>query len=236
MGLKSSPYQAVQAVLVAKEYIMGDRRDPGNAFRWDVVRMNLPGSPDYDPSKPWVSKIRLSDGRIAADLFLYVDDGRVVAGTREENKRATRQAASVLNYLGIQEAARKRRWPSRRPGAWAGSVVETTEEEVVVLVSEEKWSKAKMHIGKMVQEVVEGKGYVNFKDMEKRRGFLVYVTRTYPSMVPYLKGIHLTLDSWRPQRDADGWKDPSIRVKASEWEQYDAKSPPKMVKAVQEPR
>ena len=111
-------------------------------------------------------------------------------------------------------------------------MVETTEEEVVVLVLEEKWAKAKMHIGKMVQEVVEGKGYVNFKDMEKRRGFLVYVTRTYPSMVPYLKGIHLTLDSWRPQRDADGWKDPSIRVKASEWEQYDAKSPPKMVKAV----
>jgi hypothetical protein len=29
---------------------------------------------------------------------------------------------------------------------------------------------------------------------------------TYPSMVPYLKGIHQTLDSWRPHRDKDGWK------------------------------
>ena len=25
-------------------------------------------------------------------------------------------------------------------------------------------------------------------------------------MVPYLKSIHQTLDSWRPGRDADGWK------------------------------
>jgi hypothetical protein len=28
----------------------------------------------------------------------------------------------------------------------------------------------------------------------------------YPSMVPYLKGIHSTLDSWRPNRDEEGWK------------------------------
>ena len=25
-------------------------------------------------------------------------------------------------------------------------------------------------------------------------------------MVPYLKGLHLTLDSWRPNRDEDGWR------------------------------
>jgi hypothetical protein len=47
---------------------------------------------------------------------------------------------------------------------------------------------------------------LGFKDLEKKRGFLIYVTRTYPSMVPYLKGIHQTLDSWRPHRDKEGWK------------------------------
>lgn len=26
-------------------------------------------------------------------------------------------------------------------------------------------------------------------------------------MVPYLKGIHLTVDVWRPRRDSEGWKD-----------------------------
>jgi hypothetical protein len=44
------------------------------------------------------------------------------------------------------------------------------------------------------------------KVLEQYRSFLVYVTRTYPSMVPYLKGLHLTLDSWRMGRDAKGWK------------------------------
>jgi hypothetical protein len=32
------------------------------------------------------------------------------------------------------------------------------------------------------------------------------VAQTYPSLVPYLKGIHLTLDSWRSGRNKDGWK------------------------------
>jgi hypothetical protein len=35
--------------------------------------------------------------------------------------------------------------------------------------------------------------------------FLVYVARTYTTLVPYLKGIHLTLDSWRVYRGDDGW-------------------------------
>lgn len=53
MGLKSSPYQAVQAVMVAEELIRGDRKDQDNVFAWDVVRLNLPGKEDYDPTLPW---------------------------------------------------------------------------------------------------------------------------------------------------------------------------------------
>jgi hypothetical protein len=125
--LRSSPYQAsCQAVLVAGEYILRDRSDPKNNFCWDVVRMNLPGSKEYEPSLPWVSKIRLEDGNIVADLFLYVDDGRLTGNSRDEVDQATRVATSRLQKLGIQEAPRKRRWGSRRPGAWAGSIVEAT--------------------------------------------------------------------------------------------------------------
>jgi hypothetical protein len=47
MRLKLSPYQAVQAMLVAKEVIRGDWHDPSHVFRWDKVKMNLPGSKDY---------------------------------------------------------------------------------------------------------------------------------------------------------------------------------------------
>jgi hypothetical protein len=123
MGLKSSPYQAVQAILVGKEIVRGDQKDPKNAFRWDDVRFNLPGLKNYDPKYPWVLKIQLTDGKIAADLFVYIDDARITGPTEEECWAATIQAASRVNQLGIQEAARKRRWPSQKPGAWAGSIV-----------------------------------------------------------------------------------------------------------------
>ncbi|KAL7557429.1 hypothetical protein ACA910_015264 [Epithemia clementina (nom. ined.)] len=47
---------------------------------------------------------------------------------------------------------------------------------------------------------------IDRKALQRTRGFLVYVTLTYSSMTPYFKGLHLTLESWRPDRDEDGWK------------------------------
>ena len=44
------------------------------------------------------------------------------------------------------------------------------------------------------------------KELFSDRGFLVYVTRTYPAMIPYLKGFHLTIEMWRGGRDLEGWK------------------------------
>ena len=35
--------------------------------------------------------------------------------------------------------------------------------------------------------------------------FLVYVSITYRGINPYLKGVHLTLDSWRQYRDDEEW-------------------------------
>ena len=43
-------------------------------------------------------------------------------------------------------------------------------------------------------------------ELESIRGFLVYVARTYWDMVPYLKGLHLTIYEWIPNRGHDEWK------------------------------
>jgi hypothetical protein len=51
-------------------------------------------------------------------------------------------------------------------------------------------------------------GGLNRKNLERHRGFLVYVAQAYPSLVPYLKGIHLTLDGWRSGSNDEGWKRP----------------------------
>lgn len=59
MSFTNSPYIAVQGITVAEEVIVGDRTDPTNFFRWDIVELNLPGMANYDLSQPWVCKIRL---------------------------------------------------------------------------------------------------------------------------------------------------------------------------------
>ena len=38
------------------------------------------------------------------------------------------------------------------------------------------------------------------------RGFLIYVVHTYPCLNPYIKGLHLTIDSWCPGQDLLGYK------------------------------
>jgi hypothetical protein len=93
------------------------------------------------------------------------------------------------------------------PGAWAGTVMWATSVDVKKMVTQERWDKTKAKIAWM-WKVCKGKrggdlpskypvNYYPHKQLESIRGFLVYMARTYTTFVPYLKGIHLTLDSWR---------------------------------------
>jgi hypothetical protein len=205
MGFKPSPYFAIQAILFAEEMLRGDPSCQSNVFRWDHVRLNLPGSVGYDPSKPWVSKLRTLDGRIAADFIIYVDDVWSCGGSWEECRRVARRIASFMAWLGIQDAPRKRRDPCQTPGPWAGSIVHTEGGVITVSVSQECWDKARAILSWIETSMMES-DTIAHKQLESYRGFLIYLVRTYPDMNPYLKGIHLTLDSWRPWRREDGWK------------------------------
>jgi hypothetical protein len=122
MGATSSPYQTGQGMGHAKELILGDPTDSQNVFRWERVRLNLPGALGYDPTMSWMSKVR-EDGRVTAYLFIYMDDLRPTAPSGEECWQAGRKMGSTCNYLGIQIASRKRRGCSRKPGSWDGSMV-----------------------------------------------------------------------------------------------------------------
>ena len=42
--------------------------------------------------------------------------------------------------------------------------------------------------------------------MESIIGFLVYLSSTYRYMNSYLKEVRMTLDSWGPYRDEEGWR------------------------------
>ena len=202
MGLRDSPYRSLQMLLIAKTIAYGDRRDRNNPFHWEEVILNLPGSWHYDPTMPWVYKLRW-DKNLACEIYIYVDDGKTTGWSRLACWQASRRFASVCSHLGIQDAARKRTEPSRTPGPWAGSVIHT-EDGVRALVTQKKWDKIKSLIAELEQMSKLEK--VPRKRLEQIRGFFNYVARTYKWMVPYMKGLHLTIDGWREGRDRQGWK------------------------------
>jgi len=210
MGMTDSPYRSLQLVIVAKHVAYGDRNDDHNPFQWKLVRLNLPGSPDYDPSHPWVAKYR-ADGHVASDVYIYADDGRLSGHSEGACWAAAKRLCSTFNSLGIQDSSRKRTGPSRKQGPWAGTVVHT-EGEVVATVTDVKWEKTRSLIQELQVMLDQGTAAttrsVPRKRLECIRGYLVYVARTYRWMTPYLKGVHLTIDGWRHDRDREGWKKP----------------------------
>lgn len=208
MGFTPSPYITGKLFGWTIDIIMGDRWDRVNPFRWDSVEENLPGMPTYIPTQPRLYK--MSESRIAAAIEAYVDDLRLLGGTELQCHGAASRAAKILQYLGQQNATRKYRPPHVRPGPWCGSFVAVREEAVWVYTSQEKWKKAQSFIAELHEllqkyETDQSK-LIDYKFMERGRGFMIYFCRTYTSFVPFLKGFHLTMDSWRPGREADGWK------------------------------
>jgi hypothetical protein len=205
MGFKSSPYNTGQAMLMAEEVIRGSPSDPNNLFKYDQVILNLPGMCTYEPAKPWVYKLHTLDGHIAPDFFVYVDDVHSTGFNSDVCWQGTRKIACTYNHLGIQDAPRKRCGLSLEAGLWAGSTVFTSGGEAFVTVTLDRWRKAKSQVQWIHDTIKLGQSLCH-GTLESYRGYLVYISWTYTSLVPYLKGIRLTLDSWRPHRDAEGWK------------------------------
>jgi hypothetical protein len=208
MGFSPSPYNSIKMALVAEEVIRGDRFDLSNPFQWKIVKLNLPGTENYDPTGSWIIKMH-EDGLIACELFTFVDDERVSGPTEELTWQAAHVMAARQAYLGIHDAARKAGKCSQQPRAWAGAVVHVDEDKgVCVLTSEEKWAKMKGIVLKWSDRLKSGVNELNHKELLSERGFMVYVTRAYPPLIPYMKGFHLTAEMWRGNRDAEGWKLP----------------------------
>jgi hypothetical protein len=75
-------------------------------------------------------------------------------------------------------------------------------------MSQEKWDKGKRIILELETKCQDRSCPPNLchKDLEKKRGFLVHLGMTFTTIIPFLKGLHLTIVSWRPMRADDGWK------------------------------
>ena len=75
-----------------------------------------------------------------------------------------------------------------------------------MLVPQDIWDKTQRIIAELTRMDMEDSEGMHWDRMESILGLLIYVTIKYRYMNPYLKGIHLTLDSWIPYRDKYGWQ------------------------------
>jgi hypothetical protein len=208
MGFKPSPYVTTQTFAWSEEIILGDHMDVLNPFFWDEIKMNFPGTKEYDPAMPWVYKWNSIGKEMAAFFGTYIDDIRAGGASEVSCKLALHKIASVINYLGQQDAPRKRGQPTQTPRAWAGAkCLSDNADGLYVLSMEGKWNKAKKIVNDLYNHVVTEQGsLLNFKDLQSEVGFLCHISRTYPIIFPYLKGFYNTLNNWRWDRDGDRWK------------------------------
>ena len=95
----------------------------------------------------------------------------------------------MLSFLGILEENRKRTMPIKSLGEWDGTFVDGSNGNTTALVSSKKW-KGGQEIISRVQKEQKERGNLDHKSLECDRGFLIYLSRTYLMMTPYLKGIH----------------------------------------------
>jgi len=207
MGLKSSPYFCIKALLIMLEFICGDRKCTTNPFQWERTVTNLPGDENYCPAAPRLQRLRFNSQELAALVLSYVEDLRAAAGSESLCWEVMHKVSSRASYLGIQIATRKTRPQAKQPGPWAGSMVIAQEEGVGVKATQDKWNKTQQLLKHTLQLIDLGTP-IDRKVLESYRGSLVYLQRTYPAITPYVKGFHLTINSWRSDRDLEGWRIP----------------------------
>ena len=99
------PYFVIKDLMELEKMIMEIEGIHIMCFFLKKVILNLTGMSLYNPSRPWVYKIR-SDKRIASDLFFYMDDDKLNSFFALECWKAAKRIFQIMSYLRIQDAYR----------------------------------------------------------------------------------------------------------------------------------
>jgi len=66
-------------------------------------------------------------------------------------------------------------------------------------IAKSKWDRVLPIVRRIIEEIeTTPDGKLEFKQLERDRGFLVHIAMTYRTINPYLKGMHHSIDLWRP--------------------------------------
>ena len=220
-GWQSSPYLALRMHARILE-LSTSVDDPSSAFHIAQVALNLPGMPTYDPAKP---RVRLLDssGEPTALLVSFFDDGRPFARDEPRMCRALRQVTARMQWYGTQDAARKRRPISQRPGAWAGCVAYTDQGLVRKFIPQKKWDRLVRDLGwlrgymgnfdpgQSLEDLNADLPSLGVPTIPRKRfksfvGFLIHVAGVYDDILPYLHGFFLAENWHLDGRDQEGYK------------------------------
>ena len=98
---------------------------------------------------PNVSKWEKRTNRITEYIIAYVDDLRALDYSTEQAWHIVQRAYSYIQYLGIQDAARKL---SLDEGPWSGGGYFTTNLNLTKSVTKEKWEKGRILVNDLVNE------------------------------------------------------------------------------------
>ena len=137
MGLSDSPYRYLQLLIRVNIIDYGERKYPLNPFQLSHAKLNLPGDKSYASKLPLVTKVR-SDRNLASEVFIYVDDGRIIAHSELVYWQAAKSS------LGIQDSSRKRTEPFLTPVPWDRTVAHTSNKEVAIIATQIKWGKTRI--------------------------------------------------------------------------------------------
>jgi hypothetical protein len=158
-----------------------DPDNPGNPYQWHQVVLNLPASPNYDATRPWVWK-RRKDRKLASDTSCYVYDVRHMGHNKCTCWSTTQCFCSNKGWLGMKDALRKQTEPTLTPGPTVGSVLHT-DGKVLITLSPEKWANAQACILELIS-VTSHDSLLQKLCLGQIRGFLIYVFPTYVWVTP----------------------------------------------------
>jgi hypothetical protein len=205
-GGRASPYIACQGQSRILEWALRPPWDESSPFRWDKVVLNLPTDDPWDPSLPRVMLLR-KDGELAARLVDYVDD--IHPSVRGKDVRPATDAAhflkSRMNSVGNMVSEEKYRRPTTRPGAWKGEIINTAEPLPRKSTSAKKWTRFRAGIAWVLEQSEKVKT-VSTAELRRIAGLGVNVTEVYSDARCYLKGFFNAIESFRADRDSNGWR------------------------------
>jgi hypothetical protein len=94
----------------------------------------------------------------------------------------------------------------RVTGVWAGALFSTIMGMISQSFTAEKWKRGQDSVDSVLDAIDENDGIVDYKLLERVRGFLCHLSMTFEVITPFLKGFHLILAKHLRRRDKDGWK------------------------------